>query len=192
MLDSFAAPKLSSFFDKVAGKFLGVGIGATKLTLIGFILGLIGCFCVGMQQYIPGLALLILSQIFDGIDGAAARQTTITEKGALLDTLCDFIIYAAFPLFFIMAGAEHAIAGAFLLVSYVAMMCSYLLHCQYTKKGIPDENVSGGIIGHTEMIVFMILCCLYPPGFSAFSAVFGMACLATAILRVMAILKFLK
>jgi hypothetical protein len=50
-----------------------------------------------------GLALLLASRLCDGLDGALARLTRPTDRGAFLDITLDFLFYASVPLAFALA-----------------------------------------------------------------------------------------
>lgn len=173
MLDQLLAPRISSFADNIADKLAASGLRATTLTFMGLALGLTGCFFVAMQIFIPGLVFILLAKGFDILDAAVARKEEATEKTAFWDEFSDLLLYAAFLFFFALAMPSHALGACFMLFAYGTMVTAYLLH-----KG------PGGLIGHTEMTIFIILCCLFPSLFSGFTAVFGLLCFVTAFLRV--------
>ena len=89
-----------------AGQLLAAaGIGADAVTIGGCLLGLVAALAVSAGQFYIALALLIANRIADGLDGAIARATRPTDRGAFLDIALDFLVYAAVPLGFA-AGAR--------------------------------------------------------------------------------------
>jgi phosphatidylglycerophosphate synthase len=91
-----------------AGQLLAAaGIGADAVTIGGCLLGLAAALAVSAGRFYVALALLIASRIADGLDGAIARATRPTDRGAFLDIALDFLVYAAVPLGFA-AWSPHA------------------------------------------------------------------------------------
>jgi phosphatidylglycerophosphate synthase len=92
-------------------RLAAAGIGADALTIGGCLLGLAAALAVAAGQFYIALALLIANRIADGLDGAIARATRPTDRGAFLDIALDFLVYAAVPLGFA-AWSPHANAFA--------------------------------------------------------------------------------
>lgn len=183
MIDTLARPRLIPVIDTISSKILQAGFGANKLTFIAFAFGLAGCFAVGMQQYSLGLLLLLLNRVIDGIAGSVARQNGTTEFGTILDTLCDYLVFAGFAFFFSLSATETVLATTLLIFSYLAMGLSYFAHAWVMAKKNIAGMPSGGLVENGEMILFITLCCLLPAYYAAFAAVFALLCWATAILR---------
>ncbi len=70
-------------------------ISPTTINFIGFFIGLIGISCIAFGDYplrVIGAGILIISYIFDCVDGQLARGWNSTNNfGALLDTTLDSI-----------------------------------------------------------------------------------------------------
>lgn len=191
MLDSIIRAKALPTLDGMAPKISQSGLTANNLTLIGFGFGFTGCFLVGMQLYPVGLLFLLLFLFFDGLDGAVARIKGETELGAFLDMICGVILYAAFPFFFMLSAPAHSMAVGILLFSYLLMGMINLSYDFFAlKKG--SSPAKGGLVENAEIGIFMVACCIYPAGFSAFAALFALLCLATAFMRLAATVKLLK
>lgn len=191
MLDSLIRAKATPMLEGMVPKISQHGLTANNLTLIGFALGFTGCFLVGMQLYPVGLVFLLLALLFDGLDGAVARIKGETELGAFLDMICGVVLFAAFPFFFMLSAPGHSMAAGILLFSYLVMgmiNLSYDFFAQ--RKGAPPAK--GGLVENSEIAIFMIASCLYPPGFAGFAALFALLCLATAFIRLAATVKLLK
>ena len=81
--------------DKLLGGLIRVAHEKMRLTpnqisTIGFIIGIISAIVIAAGMVLPGLLILALSQIVDGLDGGVARVYNLgTEQGKQLDTIYD-------------------------------------------------------------------------------------------------------
>ena len=192
MLDGFIKPRVAPILDGLAVKVSQSGLGATTLLIIAFVVGFTACFAAGMQLFLPAAVLVLLNRFLSGLSHAVARQTSPTDIMLFLSTFCDFLFYGAFAFFFSLAMPAHSMAAAFLIFSYLAMGMAYLGFSLYAARRGDMNTPNGGIVENAEITIFMIVCCLYPAGFSAFAALFAFLCWATAGWRVMKTLKLLK
>ena len=191
MLDSLIRPRLVSPLDNMAAKVLQSGLNANKLTAIGFLFGFAGCFLVGMQIYPVALVLILIALFFDGLDGAVARASGATELGAYLDMMSGVTLFAMFPFFFMLSETEHAMAAAILLFTYLLMGMANLSYDYFAvKRNAPPAK--SGIVETSEIVIFMVLCCVYPAGFSFFAAALALMSLAAAIVRIGLTVKLLR
>jgi phosphatidylserine synthase len=191
MIDALIRPYIAPPLDNAAKKIAQGGISANMLTVIGFALGFVGCFLVGMHTYTAGLLFLLLALLFDGLDGAVARATQSTELGAYLDMMSGVILFAAFPFFFMLSAPEHSMATAILLLTFLMMGMANLAYDYFAmKKGAAPAK--SGLVETGEMSVFVVLCCLYPAGFSFFAAALALISLTAAVIRMTLTVKLLK
>ena len=176
-----------------AGQLLAAaGIGADAVTIGGCLLGLAAALAVSAGRFYLALALLIASRIADGLDGAIARATRPTDRGAFLDIALDFLVYAAVPLGFA-AWSPHAnvFAAAFLLASFVANGSAFLaFSIMAEKRGITTTRQGqksiyylAGIAEGFETIAFMITFCLFPTAFPIIAIIFATLCWISALSR---------
>ncbi len=192
MLDSLLRPKLRAVSDRIAGRVVAGGMGANALTLSGFVVGLSACFAVAVQFYPMALLLFLISRALKALACAAARIDAITPRGCYFDLLCDFILFGAFVFFFALGAYEHLMGAGFLLFAYLTLFTAWMAQGLFDPNRTTPEIPQGGLIGQSEMIVFTALCCLLPAYFSAFAAVFGLACFAAAAIRIMRAVKALS
>ena len=62
-------------------------------TLAGLVAGVATAVAVWQQQYLLGLVLWLLNRVFDGLDGAVARQRgASSDISGYLDIVVDFVI----------------------------------------------------------------------------------------------------
>lgn len=192
MIDPLVRPHIVSVMDRVAIKVSQSGLSANMLTVIGFLFGFAGCFFVGMQMYPLGLLLILIALAFDGLDGAVARVTKTTELGAWLDMMASVLLFAMFPLFFMLSSINDDTAAAcILLFTYLIMGMANLSYDYFAmKRGAPPAK--SGLVETSEITLFIILSCLYPDGFSFFAAALAIMNLAAASIRMVLTYRLLK
>ena len=194
MLDSLLRPVAGPVLEQIATSLSKTDLTANGLTWLGFAFGITGCFFAGFQVYIAGLFFILLGRVCESLDGPLARlKGGTTDYGGYLDIVLDFIVYAAFPTLFALGAPIHALAASFLLFSYMGTASSFLAFAIVAaKRGLTDEDSRGksffhmgGLAGAGETVLFMVACCLYPAGFSAFAVIFGVICWITTVQRMM-------
>jgi phosphatidylglycerophosphate synthase len=142
--------------------------------------------------YAPALGFILLNRIADGLDGAVARLTVPTDRGAFLDIAFDFFFYAAIPLGFALASpAVNALAASVLITAFVGTGSSFLAFATIAaKRGQSAEGYStkgiyylGGLTEGTETILVFVLMCLFPATFPILALFFAAACSLTTLTR---------
>ena len=141
------------------------------------------------------------ARLCDGLDGAVARLTQPTDRGAFLDIALDFLFYASIPLAFAVADpAANGLPAAVLLAAFVGTGSSFLafavlaerrgLHSTaYPSKGL---YYLGGLTEATETLVCFALMCLFPQHFALWAYGFAALCALTTVTRLMAGWKVLS
>jgi phosphatidylglycerophosphate synthase len=170
------------------------GVLANHVTLIGLALGLLaaGFIAFGVAGWVA-LVPLLASRVADGLDGAVARASCITDFGGYLDIVCDFIFYGAIPLAFVLRDpSDNGVAGAVLLTSFYANGASFLSFAilaakrgmQTEMRGIKSLYFTAGLLEGTETIAFFVIICIFPSIFVPCAWVFGVLCFVTALSRI--------
>jgi phosphatidylglycerophosphate synthase len=194
MLDRAAITALKPALQAVAHRLVRLSIGADAITLLGFALGLAAALCVASQAYLPGLALILVSRLMDGLDGAVARLTRPTDRGAFLDVALDFLFYASIPLAFAWAApAANALPAATLLAAFMGTGSSFLAFAAVAeKRGLksdvyPDKGLYylGGLTEATETLICFCLMCVWPQHFAWFAYGFAALCGLTIVTRLL-------
>jgi len=98
MMDRWVIARLRPGLEAGARGLVRLGIGADAVTWAGFVIGVVAAACISQQAFAVGLVLLLVSRLLDGLDGAVARLTQPTDRGAFLDITLDFLFYASIPL----------------------------------------------------------------------------------------------
>ena len=193
MLDAVARPLVDAVLDP-AGRWLAHrGIAADYVTIAGFVLGLAAAAAIALGHPMIGLGLIACNRVADGFDGAIARATGPTERGAFLDIALDFVFYAAIPLAFAVHDPDrNALAAACLLGSFVANGCAFLAFATIAAKRGLTTSAQGaksiyylaGLAEGTETIAAFTAFCLWPSIFAWGAYGFAAICCVSALARI--------
>jgi len=195
MMDRWALARLRPGLEAGARALVRVGIGADAVTWAGFAIGLSAAFCIAQQAFVPGLVLLLVSRLLDGLDGAVARLTQPTDRGAFLDISLDFLFYASIPLAFAWADPErNALAAATLLAAFVGTGSTFLAFAVLAERrglssvAYPNKGLYylGGLTEATETLLAFAAMCLWPRAFPIIAAGFAGLCALTVLTRLWA------
>jgi phosphatidylglycerophosphate synthase len=192
MIDAWIMPLQRCALAGPAWVLVKLGVTADKITMAGFALGVLCLPALAFHANITALVLLLLNRFADGLDGAVARQTGPTDRGAFLDIALDFLFYALFPLGFACADpSKNALPAAVLIASFVGTGSSFLAFASIAaKRGMTTESFPhkgiyylGGLTEGAETIGLFALFCLFPWAFPVLAYIFSTACLLTTALR---------
>ncbi len=192
MLDAALQPLQRRALTPVARFMVARGVSADSATLTGFALGVMALIFIVNEAYLAALAFILLNRLFDGLDGAIARLTRPTDRGAFLDIALDFFFYATVPLGFAVADpAANALPAAVVITAFVGTGSSFLAFAVIAaQRGLPASAFTGkgihylsGLTEGTETIAFFVAICLFPGYFGAIAIGFALACLITTFTR---------
>nr|WP_255617031.1 CDP-alcohol phosphatidyltransferase family protein [Aurantimonas sp. VKM B-3413] len=179
--------------DRIAAGFVRLGVSPDTMTIAGLVIGLGAAVAIAFGQLLPGLGLILVSRLADGLDGAIARRTRPTDLGGFLDITFDFVFYGAIPLAFaLLDPAQNALAAAILLATFYANGASVLAFAVMTeKRRIPEAKRAGksllfttGLAEASETLIAFVLFCLFPAWFPVIAAVFAAMTAWTFVSRV--------
>ena len=195
MLDRYAIKIIRWPLKATSDLLEGQNITANHVTLTGFAIGLLALPAIALQLYWWGLFFIAINRIFDGLDGAIARRQGITDCGGFLDITLDFLFYSLIPFAFVISHPEaNAVAGAFLIFSFIGTGASFLSFAVMAGKRNIESPVYkqkslyyiGGLMEGTETIVCFVLFCIFPQYFAPIAWVFGTLCWLTTATRIWA------
>lgn len=194
MLDRAAIALLEPSLARIARVLVRAGIGADAITLFGFVLGLAAAGGIALGQPLPSVLLLLASRLMDGLDGAVARLTRPTDRGAFLDITLDFLFYASIPLAFAVADpAANALPAAVLLAAFMGTGSSFLAFAVLAeRRGLKSEDYPqkglyylGGLTEASETLLCFVLMCLWPQHFAWWAYGFAALCALTIATRLL-------
>ncbi len=193
MLDRAIQTAIKPVLNRAALGLVRLGIGADAVTVTGFVIGMAAAVAIAFESYLLGLALLLLSRLMDGLDGAVARATQPTDRGGFLDITLDFLFYASIPLAFAVADPAHnALPAAVLLAAFIGTGSSFLAFAVIAEKhqvpstAFPDKSFYflGGLTEATETLIAFAAMCLWPQWFPQIAYGFAVLCAITVAMRI--------
>ena len=195
MLDATARRLIAPGLNFVGAQLARTGLRANGVTIVGLAIGILVIPALAFEAYGLALVIVIFNRLADGLDGAVARSSGITDLGGYLDIVSDFLFYSAVPFGFALARPdENALASAFVIFSFIGTGASFLTYAiMAAKRGITTEirgqkslYYLGGLTEGTETIAFLVLICVFPDSFTLLAWVFGAACWVTTTSRIFA------
>lgn len=195
MLDRLALKLLKPMTEAAARTLAARGVTADQATLAGFGFGMIAAILIATGFTTLAILPILVNRALDGVDGALARLSGATERGAFLDISLDFVFYAAVPLAFAgLAPAENALAAAVLLAAFTATGTSFLAFAVMAEKrglkstAYPSKSFYylGGLTEGTETIACFLAMCWWPEHFAIIAYVYAALCALTTVTRLAA------
>ena len=192
MIDASIRLLIDPLLARAGRPLAAIGISADAVTIVGCLLGLTAAVAASFGQFYIALALLIANWIADGLDGAVARSTQRTDRGAFLDIVVDFFVYATVPLGFAAWNPDsNALPAAFLLASFVANGSAFLaFSIMAERRGMVTTRHGQKSIYYLresaegfETICFMVAFCIFPSAFPILALVFATLCWISAVGR---------
>ncbi len=180
-------PPLNAFGRWLAGK----GIGANAITMAGIALGLAAGAAIANSHFLLGLGLILTNRLLDGLDGAVARATRMTDFGGYLDIVADFFFYVAVPVGFGIAAPANQFPALVLVASFALTGTSFLAFATMAAKRGLESSAHGrksffyntGLAEGTETIITFVLMSLMPHWFGIIALIYAALCLLTVIQR---------
>jgi phosphatidylglycerophosphate synthase len=192
MLDRQMLALTKPLIDGVARRVHDAGVSANQVTLFGFGCGVLAAVAIMAGFTMSAILPLAANRLADGLDGAVARRTMPSERGAFLDITLDFLFYAAIPLAFAWHEPQrNALAAATLLAAFIGTGTSFLAFAIMAEKrgdtstSYPSKSFYylGGLTEGTETIACFMLMCLMPKHFVALAFSYAVLCCITTATR---------
>lgn len=191
MFDARIRPLIDPVLNRIGSTLAHAGITANQITLAGAFAGGAAGIVIALGLYLPGLALILISRLLDGLDGAVARATRPTDFGGYLDIVCDYVFYLSVPIGFAFANTQHLPYALILTASFTLTAVSFLGYAAVAgRRGVTTEShgpksffYSTGLAEGFETIAAFILMCLLPDQFPIIASVLVVLCLVTVVQR---------
>lgn len=193
MLDGLMRRLIDPPLDRIGRGLARGGVSADQVTFAGLFLGLACAVAIIFQADYLALALLALSRICDGLDGAVARANTISDRGGFLDIVFDFIFYGAIPLAFALRDPDaNAIAAMVLLFTFYVNGASFLAFAAVAAKrgmttqmrGVKSIYFTAGLAEGSETIIAFALMIAFAQNFPIIAYFFAGLTMMSALARI--------
>ncbi len=200
MFDARLRPLIDPPLNAIGRALARAGISANQVTLAGLVVGLGGAVAIAERQFWLALALVILSRLLDGLDGAVARARGKSDFGGYLDIVCDFTFYVAVPVGFGFVDPANLPFALVLVACFTVTGISFLAFAvlaaqrglETTAHGEKSFFYNSGLAEGGETIAFFLAMCLWPGGFRLLAAMFTVLCVLTVVQRSLAARHVLK
>lgn len=191
MFDSRLRPLIDPPLNAAGHWLARSGVSANGVTAIGIVIAIVAGLAIAHGQYGLGLTLVVANRLLDGLDGAIARATRLTDFGGYLDIVGDFVFYVAVPLGFAFASHANVLPATILLASFTLTGISFLAYAAIAAKRGDSTTAHGrksffystGIAEGGETIIAFVLMAGFPAYFPIIAYVFAGICLITVIQR---------
>lgn len=200
MLDAKIRTLIDPMLDRIGFVLAQKKINPNIITVAGFIIGLSAMPLIAIEYYEIALIPILVNRLLDGIDGALARQTVVSDVGAYLDIVLDFIFFSAMVFAFALAQPENAVYAALLIFSFIGTGTSFLafaifaekLHLKTEQQGKKSIYYLAGLAEGFETILVLILICLWPQWFWLIALIFALMCFVSTAMRILASVEILS
>ncbi len=194
MIDRYALQVSKPLIDAAARQLYMKGYNADQVTLAAFAFGVAAALLIAIGAPLLAIIPILLSRLLDGLDGALARLTEATDRGAFLDISLDFLFYASVPLAFAIANPADAVAASVLLAAFVGTGSSFLAYAIIAeKRGLkstdyPTKSIYylGGLTEGTETVLCFLAMCWWPQHFATIACIYAVLCAVTTATRILA------
>ena len=169
-------PRFIRHLEPVAEVFVRIGITPNQISMLALLAGIACALLFSQRQFLWGALLLLLSAIFDLIDGSVARKTdAYTNFGAVFDWIVDKYVdalallgvglsgiaivsqYFPVPQLADFAVVAFAIIGS-LMNTFIKPVVYAEIGYQEKVEGKIDDPLEGvGFFGRPETILVLIL-----------------------------------
>ncbi len=191
MFDRLALKLTKPLVDGAATRIQRAGYSAEQVTFSAFGFGMLAAVLIAFGLTYIAIVPLLFGRILDGLDGAVARLTRASERGAFLDISLDFLFYASVPLAF---ATVDPTAAALLLAAFIGTGTSFLAYAIIAEKRGEKSDIFpsksfyylGGLTEGTETITCFVVMCLWPTHFAVFAYVYAALCMVTTATRLWA------
>lgn len=191
MFDAKLRPLIDPPLNAVGRALAAWGVSANLVTLGGLLLGIGAGFALSQREFGLGLALVLASRLLDGLDGAVARATRITDFGGYLDSVADYGFYISIPLGFAFADRANMPFMLLLIAAFILTAVSFLAFATIAaKRGLETDAhgqksffYSTGLAEGAETIIAFALMCLWPDKVPLIAIIFAGMCILTVIQR---------
>lgn len=170
----------------LAARLAPLRVKADWVTLAAAVVAFATLILIGRGLYLVGLGAIVLNRLLDGLDGAIARQTKVTDRGAYLEAVFDTLFFACVPFAFALADPTRAVAASFLIFGSMAAGASGWLSMGFTQRVGAVTVPFASVVESLVMVIGFAIACVMPQWFSIVAYTLGFAAFVVAGVRIAA------
>lgn len=195
MFDARLRPLIDPPLDRAGRRLAAAGISADTVTITGFGFGLAAAVAIATGLYTLGALLIAVNRICDGLDGAVARASGGSDRGAFLDISLDFAFYGLIPLAFALADpATNALPAAVLVTAFYVNGAAFLAFAALAaRRGLTTQAQGrkglyymAGLAEGGETVAALLAAALMPQHFPVIALGFAALTALSATARIIA------
>ncbi|NML95632.1 CDP-alcohol phosphatidyltransferase family protein [Novosphingobium olei] len=191
MFDARLRPLIDPPLNRLGKLLAGMGLSANGVTFAGLGVGIGAGWALASGHVSLGLALILANRLLDGVDGAIARATQLTDWGGYFDIVADFAFYVAVPVGFALLSPGNLLPAVVLIASFTLTGTSFLAFATIAAKRGLETTAHGrksffyntGLAEGSETIIAFIAMCLLPAHFPQIAYTYTALCVATVVQR---------
>ncbi|WP_225206111.1 CDP-alcohol phosphatidyltransferase family protein [Novosphingobium huizhouense] len=191
MFDARLRPLIDPPLNRLGAWLAALGLSANAVTFAGLAVGLAAGVAVALGHTGLALALVCANRLLDGLDGAIARATRLTDWGGYLDIVVDFAFYVAVPVGFAVQSPANLLPAVLLIASFTLTGTSFLAFATIAAKRGLETSAHGrksffyntGLAEGSETIAAFVAMCLLPDRFPQIACAYAALCVATVVQR---------
>lgn len=196
MLDTHGRATVQPIISKAAYYLLKMGLKATHVTIIAFLIGILASVLVYLDHPIAGVSVLWFSGFLDAVDGSMARQSnTSSSWGTVLDVTFDRLVEAGVLVALALRHPEPDILFLFLLlaISIIFTMTIFLtVGALSEKESYKSFYYQPGLAERTEGFILFSLLIIFQSQLVFWTIVFIIVEVVTGLQRLLEARRILR
>ncbi|MBX9620745.1 MAG: CDP-alcohol phosphatidyltransferase family protein [Alphaproteobacteria bacterium] len=188
MIESYVRPIYQKIFCDPLARVLGKSFSPNALTFLGTLVGVVILPALYYDFINMALALLVITGIFDTLDGTVARLfQKDSYLGTVFDIIGDRIVEFSIVLgLFLLSPETRALGCLLMLGSILICVTSFLVIGIFSKnESQKGFHYSPGLMERPEAFLFFAAMMLLPTLFSELAFLFTFLVFLTAVIRVL-------
>ena len=163
MIEAKLRNKVQPLFDYI-GKIIGLFFTPNLITFFAFFAGLLCCLFICCHYFLLAVGFLLLSGLFDILDGTVARLTNNSQKiGAYIDLISDRMVEALVIIGLAIAWPEYSFAYILFLIALLFHFSTFLAAgALFANTGIKGIHFEYSFIERAEAFIVFCLLLLMP------------------------------
>lgn len=194
MFDHWLRRLKDQIFEPIAPT-IGRWVHPNLISLLALLVGLAAALLAARGRTGPAFAAWVVNRTLDGLDGSVARAIGAqSDFGGYLDTLQDFVVYAAVPVGVLLGHPSEGgwRAGLFLLATFYVNAASWMYLSAILERRNLGAAATGerttvtmppAIVAGAETVVFYSLFLLVPAWVPQLFWLMGILVLFNIVLR---------
>lgn len=194
MLDSKCRAPFQGGFDSLAKVLLKIKLSPNQITVAALLTGCFSGFIIAHGYLMLGLVALLLSGLFDVLDGSMARLSgKSSNTGAYMDLIFDRMVEAAFIIGYFLYMPHIALSSLFFFAGAMLNFSSFMLAGSLMKNtGQKSIHYDVGLVERTEAFICFTLMLVFHEYAVLILTVFNILMFYTGMERMIRIIKIEK